>query len=57
MTMLYPMMVVSLAKCYPEREHRQRRWVSRKEAALLVAEPELARMIREFDPREKVKQL
>ncbi len=57
LTMLYPLLVVSLAKRYPEREERRRRWVSRKKAAILVAEPELARMILEFDPRKQVEQL
>lgn len=49
--MLYPIAVKSLAKKYPERSQRRRRWVSRKRAAKMVAEPELARMILDFDPR------
>ena len=50
MAMLYPIKVKSLSKKYPESHERKRRWVSRKKGARLVAEPELARMIREFDP-------
>ena len=52
LAMLYPVKVTSLAKVYPEAKERKRRWVSRKKAARLVAEPELARLILEFDPRE-----
>ncbi|MEM6303235.1 MAG: NUDIX hydrolase [Pseudomonadota bacterium] len=53
LAMLYTVEVKSLAKHYPERSQRRRRWMSRKEAARRVAEPELARMIRDFDPRPK----
>lgn len=51
LAMLYPVAVKSLAKKFPERGQRRRRWVSRKKAARLVSEPELARMILDFDPR------
>lgn len=51
LAMLYPVRVKSLSKKYPEHKERRRRWMSRKEAASKVAEPELARMIRDFDPR------
>ncbi len=51
--MLYPVKVARLAKKFPESGQRRRRWVSRKKAAQLVAEPELARIIRDFDPRTK----
>lgn len=51
LAMLYPVQVKSLAKSFPEAGQRRRRWVSRKKAARLVAEPELARMILDFDPR------
>jgi 8-oxo-dGTP pyrophosphatase MutT (NUDIX family) len=53
LAMLYPVAVKSLAKKFPEKGQRRRRWVSRKKAARLVAEPELARMILDFDPRPK----
>ncbi len=49
--MVYPVQVKSLASDYPERRERRRKWVSRKQAAQLVAEPELARILRDFDPR------
>ncbi len=49
--MLYPVKVKSLAKKYPEKHQRRRRWLSRKKAAAKVAEPELRRMILDFDPR------
>lgn len=49
--MVYPLKVKSLAKTYPEAGQRKRRWVSRKQAAQMVSEPELSRIIRDFDPR------
>lgn len=52
LAMLYPVRVKSLAKRFPEAQERRRRWVSRKQAARLVAEPELAQMILDFDPRK-----
>jgi len=51
--MLYPVLVKSLAKKFPESGQRRRRWVSRKKAAQLVAEPDLGRLILNFDPRTK----
>ncbi len=53
LAMLYAVKVKALAKRYPESKERKRRWMSRKQAARRVAEPELARMIRDFDPRPK----
>ncbi|MEM8576392.1 MAG: NUDIX hydrolase [Pseudomonadota bacterium] len=49
--MVYAVRVKSLAKSYPEMGQRKRKWVSRKKASSLVAEPELARILRDFDPR------
>lgn len=49
--MLYPVAVKALSKRYPESDQRRRRWVSRKKAARLVAEPELAQLILDFEPR------
>ncbi|MEM6594758.1 MAG: NUDIX hydrolase [Pseudomonadota bacterium] len=49
--MVYALKVKSLAKKFPEVGQRKRQWVSRKRAAKLVAEPELARILRDFDPR------
>lgn len=50
--LLYAVEVKSVATEYPEAGQRQRKWVSRKKAMKLVKEPELARMIRDFDPRD-----
>lgn len=51
---VYPVKVKKLAKDYPEAGQRKRRWVSRKKAAQMVAEPELARILKDFDPRNFV---
>ncbi len=51
LALLYPVEVIAMAKKYPEAGQRRRKWVSRKKAAKMVGEPELARMIRDFDPR------
>jgi len=49
--MLYPVRVKTLSEKYPEQGQRRRVWMSRKKAAGKVAEPELAQLIRDFDPR------
>lgn len=49
--MLYPVEVSAKQDEYPEAGQRRRKWVSRKRAMKMVAEPELARLIRDFDPR------
>ena len=49
--MLYGVKVKSLADDFPEAGQRKRKWVSRKKAAGMVDEPELARILRDFDPR------
>jgi 8-oxo-dGTP pyrophosphatase MutT (NUDIX family) len=49
--MLYPLRVTALSDQFPERDQRRRIWVSPARAAALVAEPELARILRDFDPR------
>jgi 8-oxo-dGTP pyrophosphatase MutT (NUDIX family) len=51
LAMLYPVEVRALAKEYPESGQRRRRWVSPRKAARLLSEPELARLILDFDPR------
>ena len=48
--MVYPVRVKSLAAKYPEKGQRVRKWFSSKKAASLVAQPELARIIKDFDP-------
>ncbi len=50
LVMVYPIKVRKLAMKYPEAGQRRRKWFSLKKAASLVAEPELAQMIRTFDP-------
>ncbi|MFL4470531.1 NUDIX hydrolase [Tateyamaria armeniaca] len=49
--MVYGIKVKSLSKEYPEAGQRTRKWVSRKKAAAMVDEPELSRILRDFDPR------
>ncbi len=49
--MVFAIEVQSMADTYPEAAERKRRWMSRKKAARLVDEPELSRIIRDFDPR------
>ncbi len=46
----FPVKVRRLLKNYPEAADRKRQWFSPKKAAGLVMEPELAAMIRYFDP-------
>mgnify|MGYP001024620342 CR=1 FL=1 len=48
--MVYPIKVKSLASDFPEVGQRARKWYSRRKAAVLVAQPELARIIKDFDP-------
>jgi hypothetical protein len=49
--MVYPVQVRSLASAYPEVNQRRRKWFSLKKAASLATEPELARILRDFDPK------
>lgn len=51
LAMLYPVKVKTLAKQFPEKGQRKRLWCSRQKAARLVDAPDLARLIRDFDPR------
>ena len=48
--LVYPVWVKSLARNFPERKQRKRKWFSSRKAAERVAEPELARILRDFDP-------
>lgn len=48
--MVFPLKVDSLAAKFPERSERRRKWFSPKKAAERVNEPELARILKEFDP-------
>ena len=47
---VFPVKVKSLAKDWPEKTLRKRRWVSPKKAAEMVEEPELAALLRNTDP-------
>lgn len=47
---LFPVHVRLLRAEYPEANERDRKWFSRKKAAKKVDEPELAELIRTFDP-------
>ena len=49
--MVYPVKVKSVSDTFPEAGERRRKWVTRKQAARLVQEPELARILKDFDPK------
>ena len=49
--MVYAIKVKSVSNKFPEAGQRKRKWVGRKKAAAMVGEPELARILRDFDPR------
>ncbi|WP_299502714.1 NUDIX hydrolase [uncultured Roseobacter sp.] len=51
LAMVYAVEVEHLADEFPEAGQRKRSWMSRKKAARLVEEPELASILRDFDPR------
>lgn len=51
LAMVHPLEVTALAKHYPEKGQRRRKWCSRKKAAGLVGGKDLARLIANFDPR------
>ena len=53
--MVFALEVKSLASAFPEHDQRRRKWMSRKKAAAAVREPELARLLRGFDPRKRTK--
>ena len=47
--MVYAVQVESLSDEFPEKDERERKWFSRKKAAKMVDDPELAQVIRDFD--------
>jgi 8-oxo-dGTP pyrophosphatase MutT (NUDIX family) len=49
--MVYPVRVRSLASEFPEAGQRRRKWYTPKKAAAKISEPELAQILRTFDPR------
>jgi 8-oxo-dGTP pyrophosphatase MutT (NUDIX family) len=50
MVMVYPIKVKRLLTDYPERDQRKRKWVSLKKAGEKLSDPELATLVRQFDP-------
>ncbi len=48
---IFPLEVRKLAKDYKEKGQRRVKWFSPKKAAMLVREPKLKKIIREFDPK------
>lgn len=48
---LFPLKVQSLAQDFPEAGERRRKWFTPRKAANKVDEPELARILAQFDPR------
>lgn len=48
--MVYPLEVSEVADDWPERKQRKRKWLSPKKAAKRLAEPELRRIVAQFDP-------
>lgn len=48
---VFPIKVKRLLNDFPEKGQRKRKWVSQKRAAAMVDEPELRRIIKDFDPR------
>ena len=48
--MVYPVRVKSMVNDYPEAGQRKRRWLPPAKAAKKVTEPELANIIKSFDP-------
>ena len=51
---LFPLQVRDLAKTFPERRQRRRKWFPLKKAATKVDEPELAALIAAFDPASQM---
>ncbi len=50
LVMVFAIEVSELSNTYPEAGERERLWLSRKKAAKRVDEPDLARIIRDFEP-------
>ena len=50
LAVVYPLQVKKVLTKWPEKHERNRKWVSRKKAAAMVDDPELAAIISRFDP-------
>lgn len=48
---IFPLEVRKMAKDFKEKGQRKIRWFSPKKAAMLVREPKLKQIIRDFDPK------
>ncbi|MGH1578160.1 NUDIX hydrolase [Planktotalea sp.] len=53
--LVYPLKVKKMHKSYREAKQRKRKWFSRAAAAKRVTDPELAFIIRTFDPKQIAK--
>ncbi|SLN46621.1 NUDIX hydrolase [Roseisalinus antarcticus] len=51
---VYGMQVTSVAKVFPERAQRNRKWLSPRKAAARLDDDELAHIVRHFDPRNRL---
>jgi len=49
---VFGVQVTNTKRKFPEADQRERKWVSRKKAAALIGEPELAQIVKNFDPRK-----
>ena len=49
---VFPVKVKAIKSNYPEAKERKRRWVSRSKAAKLLDDKALAKIVKNFDPRE-----
>ncbi len=49
--LVYPLKVKTIKSNFPERKERRRKWLSPKQAAGRVDEPELKRILKTFDPK------
>lgn len=49
--LVFPLKVKRLVSKFPERGQRRLQWMGRKKAARSVWEPELAQILREFNPK------
>jgi 8-oxo-dGTP pyrophosphatase MutT (NUDIX family) len=51
---VYPLQVNEMLKSYPETKQRRKKWFRPEKAAEKVMEPELAALIRDFDPKSAI---
>jgi len=53
--LVFPVKVKALTNDYPEADQRKRKWMRPKKAAARVNEPELAAILRHFDPKALIR--